>query len=147
MNTENIFATRLKQLRLSKGLSQPALGKIIGVKAQAINDMEHGRIKTTLDRATILADYFDVPVNYLFGRGVFEHWDEIPQHKDEIIEQINQALTESIQIVDVSHMPDGFFMGLLDCLLDKVEFHEDRVKLFYKADISTDRTVKPEVNK
>jgi len=62
------FSVRLKELRLSKNLSQKALGEIIDVKAQAVNDMEHGRIKTTIDKAIILADYFNVSIDYLVGR-------------------------------------------------------------------------------
>jgi len=62
------FSDRLKELRLSKSLSQKALGEIIGIKAQSVNDMEHGRIKTTLDKAIILADYFNVSIDYLVGR-------------------------------------------------------------------------------
>lgn len=68
MISKNTFSTRLKDLRLSQNLSQAALGEIIGIKAQAINDMEHGRIKTTLDRAIALADYFNVSLDYLCGR-------------------------------------------------------------------------------
>ena len=68
MDTKNIFALRLKELRLSKNMSQASMGEIIGVKAQAINDMEHGRIKTTIDRAIVLADFFDVSLDYLVGR-------------------------------------------------------------------------------
>jgi hypothetical protein len=30
--------------------------------------MEHGRNKTTLDRAILLADFFDVSLDYLCGR-------------------------------------------------------------------------------
>lgn len=62
------FSTRVKELRISNNLSQKALGEAIGIKPQAVNDMEHGRIKTTLDRAIILADYFDVSLDYLVGR-------------------------------------------------------------------------------
>ena len=68
MISENFFSIRLKELRLAKNLSQSALGELIGIKAQAVNDMEHGRIKTTLDRAIILADYFNVSIDYLVGR-------------------------------------------------------------------------------
>ena len=68
MISKNTFSTRLKDLRLSQNLSQAALGEIIGIKAQAINDMELGRIKTTLDRAIALADYFNVSLDYLCGR-------------------------------------------------------------------------------
>jgi transcriptional regulator with XRE-family HTH domain len=68
------FAERLKRLRSSKNLTQPALGEVVGIKAQAINDMEHGRIKTTLDRAVALADYFDVSLDYLCGRSENPEW-------------------------------------------------------------------------
>ncbi len=68
MNNGNIFSSRLKALRHSRNLSQSALGEIVGLKPQAINDMEHGRIKTTIDRAILFADYFDVSLDYLVGR-------------------------------------------------------------------------------
>lgn len=64
----NLFSVRLRELRLSKQLSQSELGQVIGIKAQAINDMEHGRVKTTLDRAVALADFFGVSLDYLVGR-------------------------------------------------------------------------------
>lgn len=67
MILQKTFSARLKELRLSKSLSQRALGEVIGLKPQAINDMEHDRVKTTLDRACALADYFDVSLDYLCG--------------------------------------------------------------------------------
>jgi transcriptional regulator with XRE-family HTH domain len=68
MSAENIFSVRVKKLRQSRNITQTQLGNIIGIKAQAINDIEHGRVKTTLDRAMTLADYFDVSLDYLVGR-------------------------------------------------------------------------------
>lgn len=68
MENKNIFAKRIKELRLSKGLSQAAVGALIGIKAQGINDMEHGRTKTRLDKAIILADFYNVSIDYLVGR-------------------------------------------------------------------------------
>jgi transcriptional regulator with XRE-family HTH domain len=65
---ETSFASRLKELRLARGVSQGTLGAAVGIKAQAVNDMEHGRIKTTLDRAAAIADYFGVSLDYLVGR-------------------------------------------------------------------------------
>ena len=67
MYFKNNFSSRLKDLRIKSNLSQGALGEIIGIKAQAINDMEHGRVKTTLERACALADYFGVSLDYLVG--------------------------------------------------------------------------------
>ena len=68
MDSEESFATRLRALRLSRGMTQAAVGEVIGIKGQAINDMEHGRVKTSLDRAIQLADFFDVSLDYLVGR-------------------------------------------------------------------------------
>ena len=65
MQSDENFATRLRALRLSSGMTQAAIGEVIGVKGQAINDMEHGRVKTSLDRAIQLADFIDVSLDYL----------------------------------------------------------------------------------
>ncbi|GHU59982.1 hypothetical protein AGMMS49975_28370 [Clostridia bacterium] len=58
----------MKELRVSKGLSQKVLGEIVGLKQPTIRDMEHGRITTTLERASVFADYFKVSLDYLVGR-------------------------------------------------------------------------------
>lgn len=52
---------KIKQLRLSKGLSQEALGDIVGVKKAAINKYETGRV-VNIKRSTLqkLADALDV---------------------------------------------------------------------------------------
>ena len=68
MNCENKFPDRLKALRTDKGLTQKSLGDVVGLRPRTINDMEHGRIRTTLDRAVIFADFFDVSLDYLVGR-------------------------------------------------------------------------------
>lgn len=68
MKNSNLFSERLKNLRSSIKLSQAELGNAINLSKQTINDMEHGRSKTTLDKAILLADYFDVSLDYLVGR-------------------------------------------------------------------------------
>ena len=68
MKNKNIFSERVKKLRIDNNLSQPEFGKAIGLSKQAINDKEHGRSKTTLDKAVIIADYFNVSIDYLVGR-------------------------------------------------------------------------------
>lgn len=68
MNNVNLFSERLKTLRQQANLSQAELGNAIALSKQTINDMEHGRSKTTLDKAILLADYFDVSLDYLVGR-------------------------------------------------------------------------------
>ena len=76
MNTTNLFSEKLKELRFSNNLSQVELGKAVGLSKQTINDIEHNRSKTTLDRAMVIADYFEVSLDYLVGRS-----DEPNSHK------------------------------------------------------------------
>lgn len=68
MKTNNIFSIRLKELRLLKNLSQKLFGEIIGLSMQTVNDMERGRSTTTFEKLVLIADYFDVSVDYLLGR-------------------------------------------------------------------------------
>lgn len=62
------FSARVKKLRESRGLSQDALGKIIGVKRYSIYTYEKGRNYPDIPRLIALADYFDVTTDYLLGR-------------------------------------------------------------------------------
>lgn len=63
-----IFASRLKQLRSDKHISQRDFSKIVGVTQQAIGKWEVG--KSTPDYNTLchLAQYFHVTTDYLLGR-------------------------------------------------------------------------------
>ena len=63
-----IFAARVKSLRESKGLSQDALGKIIGVKRYSIYTYEKGKNYPDVQHLIALADYFEVSTDYLLGR-------------------------------------------------------------------------------
>lgn len=68
MEKLNFFPERMKRLRLINNLTQLELGKAIGLSKQGINGLEHGRSKTTLDKAVLIADYFNVSIDYLVGR-------------------------------------------------------------------------------
>lgn len=63
-----IFGQRLFQLRKEKGVTQTALGSLLGVTPTQIGDMEKGKSATTLPRLYMLCDYFGVSADYLLGR-------------------------------------------------------------------------------
>lgn len=62
------FKIRLKELRNSNQLTQPALAEIIGLKKQTINDIEKGRSKPSINSAIAIANHFNVSLDYLLGR-------------------------------------------------------------------------------
>lgn len=67
-NTENIkkkIAQRLKVARDLAGLSQAQVAQIVGLKRPAITEIEAGRRNVTSAELKILADTYDVDVNWL----------------------------------------------------------------------------------
>ena len=63
-----IFAERIRELRIEHGLTQEEVGKIIGVKRYAVYSYEKGRSCPEMKGLVALADYFDVSMDYLAGR-------------------------------------------------------------------------------
>ncbi len=56
----------VRQLRLSRGLSQGALGDALGVSRQTVNSIETGRYLPSLPLAIALARFFDKAVEEVF---------------------------------------------------------------------------------
>lgn len=57
---------RIAELRLLKGVSQEELAKEVGVSPSAIAMYEIGERTPGLKNAKIIADYFGVPIEYIF---------------------------------------------------------------------------------
>lgn len=64
----NEFGKILKQLRCEKSLSQKAFGNALGVSRQSVGYWEKGEREPDLDTIMKIAEYFDVSINYLFGK-------------------------------------------------------------------------------
>lgn len=62
------FSERVKMLREENGLSQDAVGRIIGVKRYSVYAYEKGKCYPDVPHLIALADYFDVTTDYLLGR-------------------------------------------------------------------------------
>lgn len=58
---------RIKELRKSKGLTQPELAKKVGISEQAVSFYENDRRKPKIETWNRLADFFNVSVPYLQG--------------------------------------------------------------------------------
>jgi len=59
---------RIKQLRLDNNLTQKAMAEILNVKEVSYQRFEYGTVRPSLDTLFILADYFDVSLDWLTGR-------------------------------------------------------------------------------
>ncbi len=63
----NVFGTRLKELRHEKGLSQWQLGELLGFCNQTVSFWESGQREPDLDTLKTIASFFDVTADYLIG--------------------------------------------------------------------------------
>jgi len=61
-------AERLRSLRESVKLSQVKMAEIVGVKQSSLNRYELNQASPTFETLTRYADYFDVSMDYIFGR-------------------------------------------------------------------------------
>lgn len=62
------FAERLRLLRTERELTRLALSKLTGISHSSINMYERGEREPGLETLEIIADYFNVDMDYLLGR-------------------------------------------------------------------------------
>lgn len=65
---QQVFSVRLKELRLQHGFSQEELAEKIGIKRNSYSDWENGKCKPNYEKLEKIADFFDVSLDWLFGR-------------------------------------------------------------------------------
>ncbi len=59
---------RLRELRLQRGKTQQELAEILNITSSAYSLYETGKRQLNYESLLILADYFNVSLDYLFGR-------------------------------------------------------------------------------
>ena len=62
------FKDRLKELRKRRGLSQVTLAEKLGLSKSTIGAYETGDISPSLEALNLIADFFNVDINYLLGK-------------------------------------------------------------------------------
>ena len=68
MSKEKIFQERLRLLRKERGVSQKQVAEGLGITEDGYQNYEVGRRKPNFDVLPSIADFFDVSLDYLFGR-------------------------------------------------------------------------------
>lgn len=63
------FGNKLIELRKSKGLKQEDLARILGISRVALSHYERGERKPDIEVVYMVAEFFDIPIDYLFGNG------------------------------------------------------------------------------
>lgn len=64
----NNIGIKIKQLRKESGILQSELGEFTCCSGQVISNIERGYTKPTPEQITKIAEYFNVPTDYLLGK-------------------------------------------------------------------------------
>ena len=62
------FKERLKKLRIENKIIQKDVAEVLGITRQAVSYYENGEREPGIKELIILADLFDVSIDYLVGR-------------------------------------------------------------------------------
>lgn len=62
------FNSILRGLRIEKGLSQQALADLLGISKSSVNMYERGERQPNFETLEIIADFFNVDIDFLLGR-------------------------------------------------------------------------------
>lgn len=80
-----IFATKIKELRESFGMTQKDFSQYVGIKQQTLSGYERGLMKPPLDIVTEIAQKCDVSIDWLCGLSVkMRNEDELKTYSDVI---------------------------------------------------------------
>jgi transcriptional regulator with XRE-family HTH domain len=63
-----VIGERIKELRTQKGMTQQELAQIIGITYTSISYWESGKSKPDIFQIQKLADYFNVTIDYIYGK-------------------------------------------------------------------------------
>lgn len=127
MSFKNIFPNRLRMLRLNYGITQIGLAQEIGSTKQNINNWEKCVSTPAPDKLVALANYFDVPLDYLVGNGVFANWELVEPHLGEILQVLRNFFPEGL---DPASLNQKQILFLFQALFAKIEVNGNVVKLY-----------------
>ena len=63
-----IISERIRKLRKDLGISQEKIGKMLGAKQASINSYEHSKSAIPTKVLLWYAEFFDISLDYIFGR-------------------------------------------------------------------------------
>ena len=83
--SSEMIGPRLKEMRRSMKLPQWKMAEILGVSQSSIDRYERNTARPTIENFLVYADYFDVSLDYIFGRcdepqgKLYEHRPRVEQ--------------------------------------------------------------------
>lgn len=117
------LAESLKHIRIKSGISQKQSAIAAGVSVTQYQNYEYGKSEPTSSVLIDLANFFNVPIDYLTGKGIFSKWEEIMANKDVVLNQLIHDVPALAQY-DFYHADERDLMRLLPALVHDITVKE-----------------------
>ena len=126
----------LKRCRKLRKVTQKQAAVSAGVTEAMYQFYEYGKSEPTAGVLIALADYFDVPIDYLVGRGIYQNWDKLLSNKEAVFQAVESALPFSKEL-HLNECSEQDLITLIPLLLSDVQFSDNDIKItllpFYKS--------------
>lgn len=103
----NMFSVRLKAMRKERKETQEDIARLLKVQRTTIGEYERGNIRPPMDKMKILADHFEVSVDYLMGNTNFQTAEERNEESPNDVSKAMKKILEDLQKNQHAMMFDG----------------------------------------
>jgi len=93
----NMFAVRLKAMRKDRKETQEDIAKLLKIQRTTVGEYERGNIRPPMDKMKVLADHFDVSVDYLMGNTNFQTPEERNEEAPNDVSRAMKKILEDLQ--------------------------------------------------
>lgn len=93
----NMFSVRLKAMRKGNKETQEDIARLLNVQRTTVGEYERGNIRPPMDKMKILADHFEVSVDYLMGNTNFQTAEERNEESPNDVSKTIKKLLEDLQ--------------------------------------------------
>ena len=102
-----MFSVRLKAMRKDKKETQEDIARLLKVQRTTVGEYERGNIRPPMDKMKILADHFEVSVDYLMGNTNFQTAEERNEESPNDVSKAMKKILEDLQKNQHAMMFDG----------------------------------------
>ncbi len=127
------FNERLKNIRKRSKVTQKSVSEHLGVTLRTYQRYEEGTIEPPIATVRAIAEFFDLPTDYLLGDGFFDNWDEILLHREQIENVLKEKFTIFSDRLAPSELSEGQLARLLSAIFTKITFDGSNVCFYLRV--------------
>lgn len=102
-----MFSVRLKAMRKERKETQEDIARLLKVQRTTVGEYERGNIRPPMDKMKVLADHFEVSVDYLMGNTNFQTAEERNEESPNDVSKAMKKILEDLQKNQRAMMFDG----------------------------------------